>query len=252
MQLSLEILLRINQRKQILDKLLGKGHAVVVKSFQISTSVFEKWQKASGESLFALPEHQNVASFLGVVSADQTILFEYFPESLKDYIQANQLPVATLIGILEKVADGMLHLHKHNIIHKALAARNVFLEKSGDFICPVVVDYSLTELSKLAQDESSDFIKWLAPEAIAEKKFNEKTDVWSFGVLCYECVMKQDPFPNMDAVKVGAEISFGGRRPTLPEEKDFPLINRVMKQCFERDPENRPSFDKLVVQLVHY
>jgi len=88
------------------------------------------------------------------------------------------------IGI--DIAKGIYHLHKENILHCDLVARNLLVIQNGNNLTIKIADFGLSH--KLKDDEiyvgkNDSFIPfcWSAPEVIKEKVFSKKSDVWSFG-----------------------------------------------------------------------
>jgi serine/threonine protein kinase len=50
-------------------------------------------------------------------------------------------------------------------------------------------------------------LRWMAPEALEKKKYSEKSDVWSFGVTCYEILTQNQPYHEIEqAVVVAAKV----------------------------------------------
>ena len=103
------------------------------------------------------------------------------------------LPEAAKIGFMRGIARGMAHLVQHHFVHRDLATRNVLLDAKLE---PKVADFGLSRLESLAGDNGSDYyrssgkttiaLRWTPPEAMLSLKFNEATDVWSFGVTAME------------------------------------------------------------------
>jgi serine/threonine protein kinase len=50
-------------------------------------------------------------------------------------------------------------------------------------------------------------VKWLAPETLQQRKYNHKTDVWSYGILCWEVYADgADPYPGLTNLQTRAKI----------------------------------------------
>jgi len=96
----------------------------------------------------------------------------------KKQIDANQL------NITRGIVSGMYHLITENIIHRDLEARNVLLTKD---LTLKISDFGYSRLVQGSDSGSKTTstvgpLKWMAPESITGQIYNEKTDVWSFGV----------------------------------------------------------------------
>ena len=92
-------------------------------------------------------------------------------------------------------------------------------------------------------------IKWTAPEALEEPSdFTSKSDVWSFGVLLWEIYsFGRVPYPRInldDVVRFVAD----GYRMEAPEACPVDTYN-LMKECWQRKPESRPTFSSISQRL---
>lgn len=106
----------------------------------------------------------------------------------RQYLQNSKL-----ISYCKQIASGLLYLKKNQIIHRDIAARNIFLSKNLDIA--KIGDFGLaittTEIATLPRDidtllASKIAVKWTAPEALKNAKYSFKSDVWSFGILIWE------------------------------------------------------------------
>lgn len=91
-------------------------------------------------------------------------------------------------------------------------------------------------------------IKWMAPESINFRRFTGLSDVWMFGVCCWEILMRGvKPFVGIKNDEVINRIE-NGERLALPPECPASLF-RLMNSCWQYDPEDRPTFRELNVAI---
>jgi len=93
---------------------------------------------------------------------------------------------------------------------------------------------------------------WVALEILTEgegkRKYTHKSDVWSFGVTMWEIFShcQELPFENQPIEQVIQFLKSGKRLPN----KSFPFgLYDVMKECWNENPQKRPSFSQLYSQL---
>lgn len=90
----------------------------------------------------------------------------------------------------------------------------------------------------------------MAPESLRRLEFNEKTDVWAFGITLWEIYTLGDkPYPGLSYdLSFCALLQQGLRcgKPTYVDHETF----EIMKSCWENDPNMRPSFSMLKTTLA--
>uniref|UniRef100_A0A2H8TTT4 Tyrosine-protein kinase Fps85D n=2 Tax=Melanaphis sacchari TaxID=742174 RepID=A0A2H8TTT4_9HEMI len=166
--------------------------------------------------------------------------------SLLSYLRNNSktLSVLQLVSMCRDAAAGMMYLESKNCIHRDLAARNCLVD---DKITVKISDFGMSreEEEYIVSDGMKQIpIKWTAPEALNFGKYTTLCDVWSYGVLCWEIFAKGGtPYSGLSNSKAREKIDTGYRMPApegTPEE-----IYRLMLQCWQYQPENRPHFDRI-------
>ncbi|KAG7159528.1 Tyrosine kinase receptor Cad96Ca-like 2 [Homarus americanus] len=126
-----------------------------------------------------------------------------------------------------QVATGCDYLQSRGIIHRDLASRNI------------LVDHNKGALP----------IRWMAPESLYMSIFTHKSDVWSFGIMCWEIVtLGSTPYPGMTAREVMRRVREGYRldRP----DHCHPELYRIVTKCWHQDLNKRPSFSDVKVELA--
>jgi serine/threonine protein kinase len=87
-------------------------------------------------------------------------------------------------------------------------------------------------------------IPYMAPEVALSKPYNEKCDVFSFGILFYEIMTLKPPYVIFDKKDYFRKVIQGGKRPQI--NKKFPLMTKeIMKLSWATSPFDRPSMDNI-------
>ncbi|XP_033636580.1 hepatocyte growth factor receptor-like [Asterias rubens] len=166
--------------------------------------------------------------------------------SMEDDGQASLSPQKLLQFALD-VAKGMQHLAAYGVIHRDLAARNILLD---DNLVAKVSDFGLSRGEDVYVQTSKTRVptRWLSLESLTHQTYTSKSDVWSFGILLWEiATLGGTPYPGIKTQSLTSRLENGYRMPK-PDNSDD-KIYEVMLQCWQEDPNSRPSFKKLVTDL---
>uniref|UniRef100_A0A671MZ59 Tyrosine-protein kinase n=1 Tax=Sinocyclocheilus anshuiensis TaxID=1608454 RepID=A0A671MZ59_9TELE len=197
--------------------------------------------------------HTNLVQLLGVIVEEQgslCIVTEYMTKvggvSLNVAVKSCIVSECLLKFSLD-VCEAMEYLEANNFVHRDLAARNVLV--SDDNIAKVS-DFGLTKEASSTQDTAKLPVKWTSPEALREKRFSTKSDVWSYGVLLWEIYsFGRVPYPRIPLKEVVPRVEKGYRM-EAPDGCPAAVYD-LMKQCWTLDPAGRPSFRLLCEKLQH-
>jgi len=204
--------------------------------------------------MIELPSHPNVVQMFGVSldGPQPVIILEYCTGGSLDKLLFDtdeNLLEDYKIKLVRGIAAGMLHLHKHNIIHRDLASRNILLTESGH---PKISDFGMSRILE-GSSEGKTYnnigpLRWMAPESLKHQTYSKKSDVWSFGIVVYEIVAQCEPHIDVDPLDIGPLIRDQYLTPEIPSDAPQKL-HEFMKMCWNQQPEQRPDFENICAML---
>jgi eukaryotic-like serine/threonine-protein kinase len=171
-------------------------------------------------------------------------------ESLRTRLSRGPLRVGEATGILKDVARALEFAHARGIVHRDIKPDNVLLAGSS----ATVTDFGIAKaLSAARQGASSDTLTmagtsigtpaYMAPEqAAGDPTLDQRSDIYSFGILGYELLAGRPPFDNAAPAKIiAAHFSETPRdvrelRPDSP-----PVLADLVMHCLAKDANDRPQ-----------
>ncbi|KAH8410191.1 hypothetical protein KR009_007916, partial [Drosophila setifemur] len=149
-----------------------------------------------------------------------------------------------------QICKGMAYLTELKLVHRDLAARNVLLADGK--ICKIS-DFGLTrdvyeDDAYLKRSRDRVPVKWMAPESLADHVYTSKSDVWAFGVLCWELItLGASPYPGIAPQNLWSLLKTGYRmeRPENCSEDVYSIV----RNCWADEPNGRPSFKFLASEF---
>jgi serine/threonine-protein kinase len=194
----------------------------------------------------AVLSHPNIVTVIdrGEHDGRQFIVFEYVGgENLKLLIeQRKPLPVATALELAVQIARGLSFAHRSGLVHRDVKPQNVLLNGDGqakvtDFgiARSLDVQHGMTQTGTVLG--TSDYI---APEQAQGKQVDEQTDVYSLGVVLYELLTGEVPFPGENFVAVAMQ-HINDPVPSVRDKRpDVPLrVDAAAQRAMAKDPRDR-------------
>ncbi|XP_022930484.1 tyrosine kinase receptor Cad96Ca-like isoform X2 [Cucurbita moschata] len=206
-------------------------------------------------SLMKKLRHPNILLFMGVVTSPHRlcIVTEFLPRgSLFRLLQRNagKLDWRRRVHMALDIARGMNYLHHCNppIIHRDLKSSNLLIDRNWTV---KVGDFGLSRLKHetyLTTKTGKGTPQWMAPEVLRNEPSDEKSDIYSFGVILWELATEKIPWENLNSMQVIGAVGFMNQRLEIPKDVD-PQWASIIESCWHSEPANRPSFQGLIERL---
>jgi eukaryotic-like serine/threonine-protein kinase len=157
------------------------------------------------------------------------------------------------LRLLRQVARGLREAHKLGAVHRDLKPSNIMLvpdEDGGEVV--KILDFGIGKLLSAPGEEQEltqegAFLgspKYVAPEQVNERRVDARTDVYSLGVIAYECLTGQLPFQtetNLEMILAHCSAPVPEMSHRAPTVRVPAVIEAFVRKCLEKSPMDRPQ-----------
>ncbi|XP_071706759.1 probable serine/threonine-protein kinase At1g01540 [Rutidosis leptorrhynchoides] len=217
--------------------------------------------------------HKNLVKLLGysINGAKRMLVYEYINNgNLQQWLHGTLGRVSPLtwdirMSIILGIAKGLVYLHEDSeptVILKRLKSSHILLDHQWN---PRLSNIGITRLLALGPNQSvSGMSGYVAPEYVVTHNFNEKSDIYSFGVLIIEIVSGKAPVEYLESGQkeylvewlkemVSDEMFDEILDPKLIQEppslKELKRVTLIALRCVDHDVENRPTVGDVIHML---
>jgi len=175
--------------------------------------------------------------------------------SLQSLIDAHQpFPVSRVLKLMEQVCSALDFAHQHNVVHRDIKPANLMLTaddvvKITDFGTAKILQFGTAQTAHVMGTPS-----YMSPEQVKGKPVDGRSDIFSLGVILYELMTGEKPFPGQNITTVIYKII--NEEPIPPRSLDssiHPGLSAVISRALSKDPAARyQSCNELLNALKSY
>lgn len=160
--------------------------------------------------------------------------------SLAEKLEAGPLDLKDVTRIFDQTCSAVAHAHEHGVVHRDLKPANILLDEEGevrvgDFgLAKIFDETSESQVSALTMEGSvMGTYGYMAPEQFRGAGYDQRSDVYSIGVVTYQMLT--------------GHLPQGVFEPVSKHRSDLPAtLDRAMEKALRRDPDDRyPSVEKM-------
>ena len=226
----------------------------VIKQIKVEDMTQQEKDDVINEStILSKLDHPNIIKFFEFFESktpQQTfnIVTEYadggdLSEKIKEQ---NKTPFkeSDILDYFTQICLALKHIHEKKIIHRDLKSGNVFLMKSG---LVKLGDFGIAKTFKNTMDKAKTMVGtpyYLSPEIIQGKLYDNKSDIWSLGVLLYEMMTFKMPFEANTLPMLSMKIMRGNYTP--PSSMYTKDLREIVSKCLMVDSSRRPSIREIL------
>ena len=190
--------------------------------------------------------HPNVATVYDIGEADlrSFIAMELVEgESLKSRLKSDRLSIEQVKTMGLEIAEGLQAAHAKGIVHRDIKPDNLLLTRDGHI---KIMDFGIAKVANGSGMTRTGMtvgtLAYMSPEQLVADDVDNRSDLWSFGVVLYEMVTGELPFRRGNEAAMIYEILNRDPTPLETHRSDVPpTLRAVISQLLQKDAAARPA-----------
>ncbi|MCJ7679167.1 MAG: serine/threonine protein kinase, partial [Candidatus Aminicenantes bacterium] len=189
--------------------------------------------------------HRNVCRMydLGEDGPSLYITMEYISgQDLRNMLRMTpHFSVGTAVNIAKQVCQGLVESHRLGVVHRDLKPQNIMIDTEGSV---KIMDFGIARSLRTSSVTATGVLigtpDYMSPEQAEGKDVDERTDIYSLGVILFEMVTKKVPFTGETALSVALKHKTEApEHPAALNTAVSPELNRIILKCLEKDKNKR-------------
>jgi serine/threonine-protein kinase len=188
-------------------------------------------------------DHPNLCTITDIAAAEDGRIFVsmicYDGETIRDKLARGPLPVETAIAIAQQLAEGLMVAHANDVIHGHLDPATIMV--TGDGVVKIL-DFGLPHGTEMRDEREETGPDYRSPEQMRDCYPDERSDIWSFGLITYQMLTGQMPVQGPRLMNRLSTIINEHLKPAAEIRPEVPgSLSELCKRCLAFDPRHRPQ-----------
>jgi serine/threonine protein kinase len=170
---------------------------------------------------------------------------------LRSYLKkGKRMPIKQILKMASEVADALDHAHSHGVIHRDIKPSNIMMTSRG----AVLTDFGLAlSTNEGTMGDTFGSAHYIAPEqAVSSARAVPQSDLYSLGIVLYECFTGRVPFDDPSAMSVALKHLNEPPPPLRSVQKELPQgLEDAIEKVLNKDPRQRFRNGKAFVKALY-
>ena len=188
--------------------------------------------------------HPNIVTIYEVSDIGGRLFFamEYVAgKTLREIIEAGNISPQRVIDLAVQICDGLNRAHQAGVIHRDIKPENILIDNDGH---PKIVDFGLAAVQGIKKVTKSGStmgtVGYMSPEQVRGEAIDQRSDIFSLGIMLYEMITGQPPFKGDYVPAVIYSIQFEEPEPLARFKVGIPEnLQQVVDRALEKDVRTR-------------
>ncbi len=234
-----------------LDHELDRNVAIKLLPNEFSTDIDRQIRFRKEAKVVSSLNHPNIITIyeIGENEHGSYLATEYVEgKTLRDVLKTESLTLTRILRIVEQTATALSAAHQAGIIHRDIKPENIMIRQDS---IVKVLDFGLAKPKySLNEEDSSEnktlpgtvmgSARYMSPEQARGLEVDERTDIWSLGVVLYEMLIGSAPFDGVSTADTIAAVVYKEAEPLEGLLPNIPAgLTRIVKKSLQKDREER-------------
>lgn len=233
-----------------LDRELDRNVAIKLLPFEFTADEDRRSRFRQEAKVVSSLNHPNIITIYEIGENEHgSYLATEFVEgrTLREVLKNESLTLPRILRIIEQAANALTAAHQAHIVHRDIKPENIMVRQDS---IVKVLDFGLAKSKFPIGDESGEnktipgtvmgSARYMSPEQARGLEVDERTDIWSLGVVLYEMLMGAVPFDGDTTADTIAAVVYKDPEPLQDYLPNIPPeLNRIVRKALQKDRDER-------------